>query len=155
MTDLELKRNPMHNRVFLANCVSDQWAPRFPQGGSGWLLSRAAAGHLWKIRDQWRQSLNSPDDTSFGRPLEKMSIRVVDTHGRAFPGQMPPKEFWVDRFEKRSDIAECRKMDDGTRGLCQQHSARLNRVVFLHSFLDGTVSYGEFVLHLSKLVVKI
>jgi hypothetical protein len=119
----------------------------YPQGGSGWLFSRAAAMHLLKIQNWWIRHVEGYEDLSFGTALARIGIRVKNTNSEAFVGHQPPIEFWVSVKTNPDQIADCKPMNQMMRGWCKQKYERVNRIIFLHSMIDENLSYSKLVFN--------
>jgi hypothetical protein len=109
------------------------------------LLSRGAAEAILNIREKMVRNVDEVDDLSFGATLRELGIMVENTHSEAFLGHSPMAKFWVDRVSTSSLVSECRRMSRFTSGACRQKYARLNSVVFLHSWIDSNLSYSKYV----------
>jgi hypothetical protein len=81
---LEQQFKPETEFVFRANCVTNGY--QFPQGGSGYLLSRAAARMVEPHCETFMSELRVSEDMSFRAFLAKFGVSMFNVTDEAFSG---------------------------------------------------------------------
>jgi hypothetical protein len=144
---LSIKHDPQHEVVFLACCISTPWVHPFPQGGSGWLFSRAAAEALMRVQDGWMRDLQTVDDVSFDATLKRIGLNVLTSQSEAFLGHSPARRFWEDRYAQYGTVPPCQNMSEYVSSKCKQKYGKVNQIVVLHSFVEQGLPYGKLVFN--------
>jgi hypothetical protein len=144
---LSRKHDPQHEVVFLACCISVPSIQPFPQGGSGWLFSRAAAEALMRVQDGWMSDLQTVDDVCFDATLNRIGLNVLTSHSETFLGHSPLRSFWENIYAHPKKVPRCRKMSESVRSQCKQKYGQVNQIIFLHSFIERGLSYGRLIFN--------
>jgi hypothetical protein len=132
--DLEVQRDPLKEVVVLGDCVRhEDWL--YPQGGSGYLLSRAAVQLIEPLRDEWVNRWGGPEDMSFGSFLESLKIPMKGVSSAAFMGHAFSREVLFKLRERNWEgFPTCPKLDLLPTEPCGQVLARVRDVVFFHEY---------------------
>jgi hypothetical protein len=89
---LEHDHNPNTEFVFRASCVSFNDTV-FPQGGSGFLLSRHAVAKIEPAFPEFVTGLDGPEDLRFGAFLDNLGVSQSCYDNGAFAGQFVAGDF--------------------------------------------------------------
>jgi hypothetical protein len=134
--ELEQRYDPLKDPVFLGDCVRHgNWL--YPQGGSGYLLSRAAVELIEPLRDHYVEKWPGPEDMNIGLFLLTLNISMRAVASPAFMGHSFSNEVLKTiRERKWESFPTCPALDLLPPEPCGQFLGRLRDVVFFHQY-DG------------------
>jgi hypothetical protein len=133
---LERSYDPLKDIVVLGNCVRhDEWL--YPQGGSGYLLSRAAVRLIEPLRDLYVEKWPGPEDMNMGPFWASLNISMTSVASSAFMGHTFSNEVLLKIREKKwSEFPTCPRLDLLPPEPCGRFLEPLNNLVFFHQY-DG------------------
>jgi hypothetical protein len=135
LAEVETYRDPRTEFVFLANCVPLDSQTAYPQGGSGYLLSRKAVETLVPFEKNFIASMVLEEDRGLSR-LKEFTGSFRDITSAAFCGHMFPHRQIAKLAAHNLWFPQCKKMR--TRpDPCRYLVAPLNRLVFYHEYLGN------------------
>jgi hypothetical protein len=134
---LEDRYNPMLEFVFKAHCIQKtRMSLTFPQGGSGFVLSRFACKTVLGHRIPFFKTMLLWEDWSIGEYLRNHGFPPLALAGNNFIGH-PPLAWQVRRLENNS-IPSCASLQWALKKrrnhFCASYFTPLNEVVFVHAY---------------------
>jgi hypothetical protein len=136
MTDLEQRYDPQTDFVFLANCV--RLGERlFPQGGSGYFMSRRAVEVMAPLGEQILRSIIDCEDYDLGRfMLNRMNFSLADMTSGALIGHSfnIKRDMPRIRSGKWDEFPPCPPMAKRSAKFCRPFFARMRDIVFYHEW---------------------
>jgi hypothetical protein len=136
LSQLELEHNPLTEFVFLSNCVADRRGS-FPQGGSGYLISRSGAQVLEPLARRFMRTLVGPEDVSFRWFLNSLNESIASTASPFFCGHgfglHSVVWIWRDEWWQLPDCNRSQVWNQSIRG-CPPFLSRVRDIVFYHEF---------------------
>jgi hypothetical protein len=138
LAELEKRYNPFTEFVFLANCISDQ-PYTFPQGGSGYLISRSAAELLEPLSRLFLRTLTAAEDMAFQGFLESLNVSMLSTVSPFFSGLSFGEQNlgWIRRGEWEQ-FPNCPPQETRTPNAWGLFLSPIRDIVFYHEW------QGEF-----------
>jgi hypothetical protein len=129
---LEKKFNPEIEFVFRANCVGSD---EYPQGGSGYLLSRAAARILEPHCQTFLSGIRHAEDVDLQTFLPKFGITMFNITDEAFNGHGFSNDD-IKRLKNRQYhlLPQCSRVDDITTDGCRPFLSPVRQIVFYHEY---------------------
>jgi hypothetical protein len=135
LAELREKNDPLTDFVFRANCVVHTRKTIFPQGGSGYLMSRFAASVIEPLLDKYWRVLESQEDYAFGPFLEELGFPADSWASWRFCGHTFPQEDLEAIIEGRIDeIAECPRLRIRWPRRCPATLAPVRGIVMYHEY---------------------
>jgi hypothetical protein len=136
LSQLEHRFDPEKDFVFKAQCVPCY--PYFPQGGSGYLLSRAAARIMWPYGEYFMRTMVKPEDIAFGKFVGYFGQKMFDTTDEAFSGHYFGDEN-VAIVEKGlyGSLPRCPDPGGFKKVGCRPYVAPVRDIVFYHEWHGG------------------
>jgi hypothetical protein len=132
---LEARHNPLRDFVFLANCV--RWGDfLYPQGGSGYFMSRHAVEILAPLAEELMESTRGFEDMDLGTFLHKrlnFSLAALTTGamiGHSFPDDNLPKI----KQGRWNELPQCPLTKTRSAQFCRPFLAPLRDIVFYHDW---------------------
>jgi hypothetical protein len=138
LQNLERKKNPLQDWVFLGNCVrNDPWA--FPQGGSGVLISRAAVRVLEPLCRQFIGTMMQPEDVAFQPFLESLNVSMWSITSPNFCGhRFEDDDLGKMRRGAWQELKDCPPKEGRSGEKCRPFLSPISDIVFYHEWM------GEF-----------
>jgi hypothetical protein len=131
---LEKRFDPELDFVFRANCIS-QGDANYPQGGSGYVLSRAAVRTMAPYGRYFMCTSSKPEDISFEALLIKLGVHIFDTTDDVlvghFFGQGPINNLISHNY---SAFPDCPTPEDRPPNTCRSFLAPLRKITFCHKW---------------------
>jgi hypothetical protein len=150
ISSLDSQHNPLVDVVFKAHCLDVYLKGRqygyfsFPQGGSGFVVSRHACKLALDDQISILKHIISWDDYSTGYYLHKKGFPSMEMGNSYFIGRIPQQSH-IDRF-LRGNLTACTNVRDHARN-CGKAIAPLRELVFFHlnpfRGMDYLMSLGE------------
>jgi hypothetical protein len=129
---LESAYNPLKEFVFLGNCIhNEQWT--WPQGGSGYLLSRAAVQAFAPRGRDFMRVLKKPEDMAFDAFFESIGRNISSITSPAFCGHSFGVET-LDRIHRKAWALLEPCPDTIPSQFCTPFLAPLRDIVFYHEW---------------------
>jgi hypothetical protein len=133
---LELRHDPLKEFVLKAQCVDfheRRWWGPYPQGGSGFVLSRFACEISKSHQIPMLRALTSWEDTSIGFYMAQMNVPFMIMAGNNFIGHTPDGYQWG-VLSKLGTMPLCSSIPLAKLGTnhCGRFLTPLNEVVFVH-----------------------
>jgi hypothetical protein len=132
LANIEAHHNPSTDFVFLGNCVPANHTHAYPQGGSGYLLSRKAVEMLVPIEKEFIMDLPWVEDLAFTR-VKKFTGSFDAMTSAAVCGHMFPPAQVSQVVVKNLSFPRC-KRTIGTKWPCPYLVAPLRGLVFYHEY---------------------
>jgi hypothetical protein len=134
LVELESAHHPLKDFVFLGNCIRNEYWT-WPQGGSGYLLSRAAAQALEPLGRDFLGHLKKPEDITFETFFEAIGRNVSSVTSAAFCGHSFGWEA-LDRIRRRAwtSFDPCPDFGAIPSGFCAPFLSPLRDIVFYHEW---------------------
>jgi hypothetical protein len=150
LRDLERTANPLTDFVFRANCIPF-FGNLFPQGGSGYLMSRHAVATWLPHFDDCLNMNNGFEDMDLGRFLLKWNITGLKFGGPGFMGHTIVKPVGRNVFlGKWSTLPICPDIRTIPGEICRPFLARIRDTVFYHHWpldIEGSFRLSERVFN--------
>jgi hypothetical protein len=134
LADLESRHDPLQDFVFLGNCLAANRTHAYPQGGSGYLLSRHAAERLNAIMVPFVLSMSKYEDLAFTVIPKMAGLSYADMASGAFCGHMFPK-WQSDRIAARQFAFPRCVRKTRLDWPCPPTKSPVRRIVFYHEYL--------------------
>jgi hypothetical protein len=124
--------------VFRGNCVTA--GIRWPQGGSGYLLSRAAARQIQPYGPCFMRAMTIPEDMTFGRFLPFLGKELFDTTDEAFVGHYFGGEtIQLVQNRRYGLLPLCPDPQKFQRVGCRPYVSPVRHIVFYHEWRGGGI----------------
>jgi hypothetical protein len=137
---LEFLYDPLNEWVFLANCVGPM-EEAWPQGGSGYLLSRAAAAMLEPLRGLFLSNLRLPEDMSFHRFFQLIGRNITSVASPNFCGhKLPLEDLEIVKRKAWGELKECPRIETLLPNICAPLLTPIRDIVFYHEW-DGEMNW--------------
>jgi len=131
---LERRYDPMRDRVFMGNCIR-QAGVFYAQGGSGFLLSRAAAEVAAPLRRRYFRDFGGPEDLSMGSFFAALNMSISKSASSAFMGHsFAPGERRYFAERNWSRFPECGDIEREELDPCGRFFIPLRDLVFYHEW---------------------
>jgi hypothetical protein len=134
LTRLESAYDPFREFVFLGNCIHNEfWT--FPQGGSGYLISRAGVKQLEPMRRQFMYTLKKPEDIAFEAFFESLGVNMTMITSPNFCGHSFGEDS-LDKIRRRAwaEFGECPMIEGLSGQFCKPFLAPVRNIVFYHEW---------------------
>jgi hypothetical protein len=130
---LEERFDPRRDFVFRGNCVTEAF--EFPQGGSGYVISRAAARVMAPHGRRFLRDMHRADDLNFRFFLAQFGVNMTDITDEAFCGHYFGDEN-IQRMRKReySSFDLCPTVATIKRNECRPFVSPVRDIVFYHEW---------------------
>jgi hypothetical protein len=135
LRDLHSKYVPERDFAFIANCIHSNTGT-FPQGGSGFVLSRAAVRRIEPLaRDFMRQLHSRPEDLAFGDFLASIGGSMAAMTSPFMMGHFAGSYLEQAIAENFTKIEECPAAVEDVSDGCRRFLAPVRDVVIFHANL--------------------
>jgi hypothetical protein len=130
---LEERFDPEKDFVFRGNCVHFVWD--FPQGGSGYLLSRAAVRTMEPHGRRFIRTMKWTEDMTFKSFLKTFGVKMFDVTDEAFCGHYFGDKIMANVVARRYDsFKPCPDPAKIEKTECRPYVSPVNRIVFYHEW---------------------
>jgi hypothetical protein len=135
---LEERFNPETDFVFRGNCVT--YKVRYPQGGSGYLLSRQAARALRPHGWYFFRKMRIEEDMTFGRFLLYFGMEMYNVTDEAFSGHYFGNEsIGIVDSRRYEELELCPDPEAFAKVGCRPYVAPVREIVFYHEWFGSGV----------------
>jgi hypothetical protein len=135
LLDLEDRHDPLSNFVFLANCV--RWdSAVYPQGGSGYFMSRHAVEILSPFSEEIMESTKGVEDMDLGTFLQtRLGFRLASmTTGAMIGHSFDGENMRRIREGRWHELRPCPLTETRSAHFCRPFLAPLRDIVFYHDW---------------------
>jgi hypothetical protein len=139
LSGVEMEHDPLTELVFLGNCVSNGRLS-FPQGGSGYLISRRGAEILAPLTRTFVSAMWVPEDIAFEPFLQSLNVTMPSVTSPFFCGHTFGRENLL-RIQRGQwwRFPKCPPQQGRSARFCQPFLSPIREIVFFHEW------GGEFV----------
>jgi hypothetical protein len=131
---LERQFNPNQDFVFRANCVTNDY--QFPQGGSGYVLSRKAVRMIEPHCEYFLAELREAEDMRFPGFLTIFGLSMFNVTDETFCGHsFSDTDIQRLRNQQYDSFDRCPDLEQMPRDDCRPFIAPVRQIIFFHEFL--------------------